>query len=114
MKYGIPDHFKGFNLKIHIWTSESAFRACVAPKTHIINIRSNEIIAITFVNNIQTSIVNTREELINEINHFKCFYLTNLNTPTYENKERTVKINVIEGFTPGLRKWLSSSYEGDN
>lgn len=61
--------------------------------------------AITFVNNRQTSIVTSLEELIKEINHYQCFWLDSLGK-WYSNTNKTVSI-MVKDLTYDDRKWLS-------
>ena len=63
--------------------------------------------AITFQKGTQASIVSTKEDLIKEINYYKCFWLSSTGTEYTNHPEHTVKIKVT-GLTPDLRQWLSS------
>jgi hypothetical protein len=62
--------------------------------------------AITFVRNIQTSIVTTKEELIKELNHYQAWWLSSVGS-TYTNDTKGVKI-VVAGMTEDDRNWLAS------
>lgn len=62
--------------------------------------------AIVFVKNCQTSIITTKEELIKEINHFQCWWLSSVGYE-YSNDTKNVKIKV-NGLTKEDRYWLAA------
>lgn len=61
--------------------------------------------AIVFQNGTLTSIITTKEELIKEINHYQCWWLSNVGFE-YSNKANSVKIKV-KNLTDDDRHWLS-------
>jgi len=65
--------------------------------------------AVTFQGSLQASIVNTKEELIKEINHYKAFWLTAIGNTYTNNKGVNI---VITGLNEDTRKWLSNRMRG--
>ena len=68
--------------------------------------------AITFVNNRQTSIVTSLEELIKEINHYQCFWLDSASSK-YSSIGGVVRV-VVEGLSNEDRKWLAERVSGED
>ena len=69
--------------------------------------RSSKIDSIVFLSNKHVSTVSTLGELLDEINNYKAFYLTNVGTYVSLEKGASVEIKP-KSITYEMRKWLSN------